>query len=116
MANWQMINSARSWDGFGDKQCGGYDGCMSKISLKEMGLRPAVARKVASEAKKAGKSPMDYIRWLVEKQVDVETTFAEILKPVREAFHKSEVTAAELEGAVEEARSAHWQRTRRKKK
>ena len=89
---------------------------MSSIALKEIGLRPAVARKVALEAKKAGKSPLEYVRWVVEKHVGAEQTFAELVKPISEDFKKSGVTPKQLEALVEEARDAYWQKTRRKKK
>jgi hypothetical protein len=89
---------------------------MSSISLKEIGFRPAVARKLTARAKRAGKSPVEYVRWLVEMQVDGERTFPEIAKPIAEDFKKAGVTPKQLESLVDEARDAHWQKTRRRKK
>ncbi|HVS71872.1 MAG TPA: hypothetical protein VHQ47_11510 [Phycisphaerae bacterium] len=89
---------------------------MSTIAFKEIGLRPAVARKVALEAKKAGKSPIEYVRWVVEKHVEAHKTFAELVKPISEDFKRAGVTPTQLEALVEEARDAHWRKTRRRKK
>jgi hypothetical protein len=79
---------------------------MTTLSIQDLGLRPAQLRALGSKAKREGKSPQEYVRTLVERDLVVDESFDEILKPVREDFRRSGITEGQLDEVVQKARKA----------
>jgi len=68
----------------------------------------------ADAAQELGTTPERYIESLIDA---AQTTFDEILAPVREEFRNSGITEEELDAAVNEARKAiHQQNLQNKEK
>ncbi|HXE53150.1 MAG TPA: hypothetical protein VN541_09050 [Tepidisphaeraceae bacterium] len=80
---------------------------MSSLTLRDIGLKPTQMRAVARRAKKAGKTPSEYVRSLVERDLLAGESFDEVLKPIRQGFQESGVTEEELDALVARARKAH---------
>jgi hypothetical protein len=87
---------------------------MSSVSFTDIGLKPAQVKAVAKRAKQVGKSPSEYLRSLVERDLLIGRSFDEILRPIREGFAKSGVTEDELDVLVTRARRDFHARSRRK--
>ena len=85
---------------------------MSSLLLQEIGLKPALAKAVEKKAKDEGKTPPEYVRSLIERDMLAERSFDEILKPIRGDFRKGGVSEEQLDQIVERARSAAHRRTR----
>jgi hypothetical protein len=85
---------------------------MSSLLLQEIGLKPALAKAVEKKAKDEGKTPPEYVRSLIERDMLADRSFDEILKPIRADFHKSGVGEDQLDQIVERARSAAHRGTR----
>ena len=80
--------------------------CMSSLSLR-VGFKPTQMRAIARRAKNAGKTPSEYVRSLVERDLLAGDSFDEVLKPIRQGFRESGVTENELDVLVAQARKAH---------
>ena len=65
---------------------------MSTLSLREFGLAPAQVRAVEKRARQQGKSPTEYVRSLVERDLVAASSFDDILRPIRAGFANSGVT------------------------
>lgn len=91
-----------------------YTGCMTFVSFQDIGLRPAQVRAVEKRAKREGKSPSEYLRFLVERDLLVGSSFDEILRPIRVGFKKSGITEDELDDTVRRARKDIHARSKRK--
>ena len=89
---------------------------MSTLTLQDIGLKPATLKEIQKKAKQEGKTPPEYVRFLIERDLLAEKTFDEILKPIREGFKKSGVTEDELDGIVDRARTAAHRKARRKRR
>ena len=89
---------------------------MTTLHLQDIGLKPAQFRQIARKAKDLGKTPPEYVRSLIERELLAEKTFDEILRPVREDFRKSGMTEEELDQLVEEARRATARKARRSRR
>jgi hypothetical protein len=76
------------------------------LSLKQIGLKPAQIRAVARKARHEGKTPPEYLRSLIERDLMAAMPFDEILKPVRDDFRRSGITPGQLDRIVERARNA----------
>ena len=68
------------------------------------------------KARFAGKTPREYIRLLIEKDVLADKTFDEILRPVRDDVRKNGITEEQVDAAVDRARSAIQRAPRRTRK
>ena len=85
---------------------------MTSLSIQDLGLRPAQLKALGSKAKQLGKSPQEYVRTLVEQDLVIDKSFDEILKPVRDDFRRSGITADQLGEIVKRARKASASRRR----
>jgi hypothetical protein len=86
---------------------------MSPLLLHEIGLKPAVAKAAERKARDEGKTPPEYVRSLIERDLLADRSFDEILKPVRDDLRRSGVTEDELDMIVERARGAGDSKGRR---
>lgn len=86
---------------------------MSSLSLRHFGLAPAQVRAVEKRAKQQGKSPLEYVRALVERDLIAASSFDDVLRPIRAGFAKSGVTEDELDAIVTRARRDIRARPRR---
>lgn len=90
---------------------------MSTVSLRDFGLGPAQVRAVEKRARQQGKSPSEYVRALVERDLVTASSFDDVLRPIRTGFAKTGVTEDELDAIVTRARRdihARPKRARRK--
>jgi hypothetical protein len=88
---------------------------MTSLTFHDIGLRPTQIRAVERRARKQGKSPSEYIRALVERDLRIGDSFDDVLRPVRAGFEKAGVTEEELDGLVAQARKAvHARQSKRK--
>jgi hypothetical protein len=87
---------------------------MTSVSFQDIGLRPAQVRAVEKRAKQEGKSPSEYLRFLVERDLLADGSFDEILRPIRAGFKKSGITEDELDVLVRRARKEIHVRPKRK--
>ena len=87
---------------------------MTSLLLQDIGLKPTQMKAVIRRAKKAGKTATEYVRSLVERDLNAGESFDEILRPIREGFRKSGVTEEELDELVNRARIARQKRVRRR--
>jgi hypothetical protein len=67
---------------------------MSTLSFRDIGLKPSWLRAVQKKAKIAGATASDYLRALIERDLLADKTFDEILRPIREDFRKSKISAS----------------------
>ena len=87
---------------------------MTCLSLQDIGLRPGQIRAVEKRARQEGKSPSEYLRSLVERDLLIQSSFDDVLRPIRAGFKKSGVTEEELEALVKRARTETRARPKRK--
>jgi hypothetical protein len=90
---------------------------MTSLSLQDIGLKPTQLKAVVRRAKKEGKTPSEFVRSLIERELLAASSFDEILKPIRAGFDNSRVTDDEIETLVTHARNdlrAHSRRRARK--
>jgi hypothetical protein len=87
---------------------------MSTVSFPDIGLKPAQARAATRRAKQEGKTPSEYLRSLVERDLRAGGSFDEVLKPLRAAFAKGGMTEEQLDRAVTSARRDIHARSRRR--
>ena len=74
------------------------------MMLHDIGLEPATLREVKKKAKQEGKTPPEYVRFLIEQDLLADKSFDDILKPIRAGFKKSGITEHELDMLVTRAR------------
>ena len=86
---------------------------MSSISLHDIGLKPASLKAVKEKAKHAGKTPPEYVRWLIERDLLAEQSFDEILRPVRRDVRNRGLSSDQLDTIIERARVAAAPKVRR---
>jgi hypothetical protein len=86
---------------------------MTISSKADIQLPSSQMREVQKRAKEAGQTVSEYLSVLIERDFLAEQTFDEMLRPVREDFQKSGVTAAQLEAIVKRARLSHAKKVRR---
>jgi hypothetical protein len=77
---------------------------MVALTFHDIGLPPTQLKALARKAKRAGKTPAEYLRLLVEQDLLAGKSFDEILRPIRQDFQKSGVTETQLEAIVRRAR------------
>jgi hypothetical protein len=77
---------------------------MATTAFPDIGLKPTILRAAARRAKKQGKTAAEYLRSLVERDVEIPDTFDDVLKPFREAFAKSGKSEEQLDEAINRAR------------
>jgi hypothetical protein len=87
---------------------------MSTVSFPKIGLKPTQARAAARRAKQAGKTPTEYLRCLVERDLLAGGSFDDVLRPVRSAFARSGMGEDELNQIVTRARRTIHGRVRRR--
>lgn len=87
---------------------------VSTLVFPDIGLKPTVLRAAVRRARKQGKSPSEYLRSLVERDVSTADSFDDVLKPFREAFAKSGKSEQDLDDAVARARKDIHRRNKRK--
>lgn len=85
------------------------------MTLAIQGLRPAQLKALDKKAKDRGKSTVEFVRSLIERELVAGETFDEILAPIREGFRKSGVTEAELDQIVDRARNDFHRKRRGRK-
>ena len=76
---------------------------MTSLLLQDIGLKPTQLKAVVRRAKKEGKTPSEFVRSLIERELLAATSFDEILKPIRSGFKEAGVTEAELDTLVAKA-------------
>lgn len=79
---------------------------MSSQSLEAIGVRGALLRALERKARNEGKTPREYIRLLIERDLLADKSFDEILGPIRDDFRRSGITEEQLDELVERARNA----------
>ena len=89
---------------------------MTTLAFRQFGLRPAQLKQLDRKAKSEGKSAVEYVRALIERDLLADKSFDEILKPIREGFRKSGVTQDELDELVNEARQAAYRKSSQRKR
>jgi hypothetical protein len=89
---------------------------MSSISLQDIGLKPSLLRAAERKVRQEGKTPPQYLRSLIERDLLASKSFDEILKPIRQGFKKSGMTEDELDALVTRARKDIYRRSKRKPK
>ena len=89
---------------------------MSTASFPDIGLKPTQARAAARRAEREGKTPAEYLRSLVERDLLAGGSFDEVLKPMRAAFAKGGMTEDQLDQVVTAARRDIYARSRRRGK
>ena len=77
---------------------------MSTLSFPNIGLNRSQVRAAARRAKQEGKTPAEYLRSLVERDLVAGGSFDQVLRPFRDAFAKSGMSEAQLDIAVTAAR------------
>ncbi len=78
-------------------------------TIEITGLRFETLRVLDAKAKESGKSVEEYTRDLIEEEVTArESTFDEILAPVRKQVEESGVSDEELDELFMRARKDHW--------
>jgi hypothetical protein len=77
---------------------------MSTLSFPKIGLNRAQLRAAARRAKEKGKTPSEYLRALVERDLLAGRSFDEVLRPFQSAFATGGMSEAELDGIVAAAR------------
>ena len=87
---------------------------MSAISLQDIGLKPSLLRAAERKARQEGKTPPEYLRSLIERDLLASKSFDEILKPVRQGFKTSGLTPDDLDAIVTRARKDIYRRSKRK--
>jgi hypothetical protein len=88
--------------------------------LQVKGLGKQKMSELSAKAKRLGTTAARYVRRLVEEDLALDhqarqTTFAEIMRPVREEFRASGMTEADLDAIVDRARTRHHQRATRRR-
>ena len=76
---------------------------MSAALLQNVGLKPSLARAAKQKARREGKTPPEYVRSLIERDLLADKNFDEMLKPVRADFRSRGITEDELDQIVERA-------------
>jgi len=87
---------------------------MSSLSFSDIGLGPRDARAAARRAREEGKTPLEYLRALVERDLQASGSFDEVLRPARAAFAKGGASEAKLDALVKAARRDLHRRRRRR--
>jgi hypothetical protein len=80
---------------------------------KALGLKPAKLKLVEKKARQSGKSPREYVRNLIDRDLLTAQWLDDVLRPVRQTSKKNGITEAEVDELVKEARLAHLQKTQR---
>ena len=91
-----------------------YTRVMSTLSFSRIGLQPRDARAAARRAREEGKTPSEYLRALVERDLLAADSFDEVLRPARAAFAKGPASEAKLDAVVKAARRDLHKPQRRK--
>ena len=86
---------------------------MSSLAILDIDLKPALLKAIEKKAMHEGKTPPEYVRSLIERDLLADNTFDRILRPVRADFRKSGITEAQLDRIVERARTAASRKIRR---
>jgi hypothetical protein len=73
-----------------------YTPVMSSVTFPDIGLKPRQALAAARRAEQEGKSPAEYLRSLVERDLLAGGSFDEVLKPLRRAFPRGGVGEEEF--------------------
>ena len=87
---------------------------MRTLCFSDIGLKPSEARAAARRAREEGKTPLEYLRALVEQDLKASGSFDEVLQPVRAAFSKGAAGGTKLDRVVAAARRDLHKRRRRK--
>ena len=87
------------------------------LQVRGLGKRKLTA--LTEKAKRLGTTPERYVKRLVEEDLELDkhaanTTFEELLAPVRAQFKESGMTEEDLDRLVNDARTRHHQRVSRK--
>jgi hypothetical protein len=88
---------------------------MTTLAFRHFGLRPAQLKELDRKAKNEGKSTVEYVRLLIERDLRADKSFDEILKPIREGFRKNGVGEEEFDQLVTEARRSIHRKSRQGK-
>jgi hypothetical protein len=75
--------------------------------IEDVELSPKTFRAVRSKAKRAGKTPGEYVKFLIERDMLADRTFDEILRPFRKDVKASGLTPAKLDEIVDRARKKY---------
>lgn len=86
----------------------------NSVTFQDIGLTPALLRAVRKRARDEGKTASEYVRSLIERDLQASRSFDDILRPVRAGFKKSKVTEDELDSIVRRARKDIYARSKRK--
>ena len=86
---------------------------MTRTTLQIDGLRPAQLRAVKAQADREGKTPAEYVRALIERDLLARRSFDVILAPVRADVQARGISEADVDAVVEKARRAVTRPSRR---
>jgi hypothetical protein len=86
------------------------------MTLSIRGLKPTQLKELDRKARSHGKTTTQYVRALIERELESPPSVDEILKPIRDDFRQSGVTEAELDRIVERARNHNHRKSPRQGK
>ena len=86
---------------------------MTLHSFQAIGLPPAKWRAVERKARNSGKTPAEYVRSLIERDLLADNSFDEILRPIRQDFRNSGLTSEHLDAMIQRARHSARSKTPR---
>jgi hypothetical protein len=89
---------------------------MSTLFYQQIGLRPAQWKAVQKKARGAGQSAAEYVRFVIERDLLADKSFAEILRPIRDDVRKTGLEEDELRTIVNEARGGRKGRKVRRRR
>ena len=78
---------------------------MTTISIQDIGLRPGQLRAIEKLAERAGQTPSQYLRSLVERDLLASKSFDDILRPIRKDVRSGGLTENQLDAIVERAKA-----------
>ncbi len=86
---------------------------MTTLYFQKIDLKPAQLKAVVKKARAEGKTPPEYVRTLIERDLLADHSFDEILKPIRDDIRKSGITEEQFDAVIERARDTTRRKPRR---
>jgi hypothetical protein len=77
---------------------------MDTLLFKDIGLKPSTAKAAATRAVRDGMTAAEYLRALVERDVNAAKTLDDVVRPFRDAFARGGKSEEELDVLVKAAR------------
>jgi hypothetical protein len=81
--------------------------------IEDVEVSPKTLRAVRSKAKRAGQTPAEYVKFLIERDIVADKTFSEITHKVSQDVRASGLTPEQLDEIVDRARKRYHAEKRR---